>query len=60
LRDLIGFFKVNDSGIPKHKTAVITKRAVMTKSFKQPKSIPSKNGGIDLNMNQHDGDYERF
>jgi methyl-accepting chemotaxis protein len=62
LRDLIGFFKVNDSGIPTQKSMVTSKRAIITKSNKQPqhKSIPSKNGGINLNMDQHDGDYERF
>jgi len=62
LKDLIGFFKVNDNGIPKHKTLVTTKRAVISKSNKQPqhKSLVSKSGGIDLNMDQHDGDYERF
>ena len=62
LKDLISFFKVNDSGIPKHKTMVTTKRAVITKSHNQTqhKSIATKSGGIDLNMDQHDGEYERF
>jgi len=61
LRDLIGFFKVNDSGIPKHKTMVTTKRAVISKSNKpQRKSIESKSGGVNLMMDEHDGEYERF
>jgi methyl-accepting chemotaxis protein len=61
LKDLIGFFKVNDNGISKHKTTYTTKHAVISKSNKpQHKSLVSKGGGIDLNMDQHDGDYERF
>jgi len=65
LKELIGFFRVKDSGIHnKPKAITTTKRAIMTKSPKmsQPSIAISKqkNGGIDLDMNQHDSDYERF
>jgi len=62
LKDLIGFFKVKDSGIPKQKTFNTSKKPVITKSHKQPqhKSLVTKGGGIDLNMDQNDSEYERF
>jgi len=61
LKDLIGFFKVNDNGIPKHKTAVISKKTVMPKlNIKQHKSLATKPGGINLMMDDHDSEYERF
>ena len=61
LRDLIGFFKVNDSGVSRHKSTITTKRAVITKSDKpQHKSLASKSGGVNLMMDEHDGEYERF
>ena len=60
LRDLIGFFKVKDSGVSMSKPSIKTKHAVITKSSKQNNSVSTKSGGISLNMDQHDGEYERF
>ena len=62
LKDLIGFFKVKDSGISKHNPSKITKRAVMTKSNKKHVPITEKvqSSGINLMMDENDGDYERF
>jgi methyl-accepting chemotaxis protein len=65
LKDLIGFFKVNENGASKHKSAMITKRPVLTKSTKYQTTLPTvskfkASGGVDLKMDQHDGDYERF
>ena len=60
LKDLIGFFKVNDNGVSKHKPTIAAKRPVMTKSTKQNRSLPTKSGGVSFNMDQSDSDYERF
>jgi len=63
LKDLIGFFKVYDNGISKQKS-VVTKRAVITKSNKQHVSLATKSknvsSGVNIMMDEHDGEYERF
>jgi len=63
LKDLIGFFKVHDNGVSKQKS-VVTKHAVVTKSNKKHVSLSSKSknvsGGVNLMMDDHDGEYERF
>ena len=62
LKELIGFFKVTDNGA-KHKIPS-SKKAVMTKSNKHDSSLTTsikpKSSGVELVMDQHDGDYERF
>jgi len=63
LKDLIGFFKVNDNGVSKHKIAVQSRQAIIKKSNKQHITLSPKtsNGnGVNLIMDEHDGDYERF
>jgi len=60
LRDLVSVFKVKDSAVSKSKTRIPAKKAVITKSNRPQKSFESKGKGIDLNMDQHDGEYERF
>jgi len=64
LKDLIGFFKVNDNGIPKYRSQALTTKAVMKKGnkpiVKLPKPSKTESGGISLMMDDNDGDYERF
>jgi len=68
LKDLIGFFKVNNEGAHSSKPKSIkptSMKAIMTKSSKSKSSgnsgvVASKSAGVDLVMDQHDGDYERF
>ena len=67
LKDLIGFFKVNNDGAHSKQKSIktTTMKAIMTKSNKSKSSgnlgvVATKSGGVDLVMDQHDGDYERF
>jgi methyl-accepting chemotaxis protein len=61
LKDLISFFKVNNNGISKHKTATVSSKARISKlNMNQHKPLVSKNGGVNLMMDDHEGEYERF
>ena len=66
LRDLIGFFKVKDSGINhrirsiESKPSVLPTKTVNKKQNLKSKSLQSKGTIIDMHSDTNDSDYERF
>ena len=60
LKELIGFFKVGDNAVSKQKSIVRTPKTKVSEidHRKQPTII--KTNGIELVMDQHDSEYERF
>ena len=64
LKDLIGFFKVNNSGVSRGMKSLaapkVAKKVLSTKQNLKSKSLESKGTFIDMHSDFTDNDFERF